>query len=378
MTRDRKEDSMSHVDEGTLHAYLDGELPSSERRDLEAHLTQCAACKERLAEERALFERASALLGSARPVERPAPPFERLRPTPKRSPWHIRTPVAWAASIMLALGLGYYLREPVTDQAVSGLVSQHAAPAAEEAKTQAQEPANADKLTSPVRQTQKSRALDTRANEVAAGVENASVDSLRRGEATSGVVASQPRVYLRGAAPAPPLADSIRLRDSALRLSEVVIDGAPAPAERDRARLEAAGARRDESRSVRNLVATTWPIISRGKAASLLGDKPVGVPGLATRTIRRSPGPDSTVVVEQALDSATVIQIFQRPATARSADSAGFSVDGNRVAREAAPAAAPAPTERLARFVGKLRVEISGPVSADSLNRLLEQVEPLP
>jgi hypothetical protein len=32
----------------------------------------------------------------------------------------------------------------------------------------------------------------------------------------------------------------------------------------------------------------------------------------------------------------------------------------------------------LARYVGRLRVEISGPVSTDSLNRLLEQVEPLP
>jgi hypothetical protein len=32
----------------------------------------------------------------------------------------------------------------------------------------------------------------------------------------------------------------------------------------------------------------------------------------------------------------------------------------------------------LARFVGKLRVEIGGAVSADSLNRLLEQVRPLP
>jgi len=37
-----------------------------------------------------------------------------------------------------------------------------------------------------------------------------------------------------------------------------------------------------------------------------------------------------------------------------------------------------AATDRLARFVGGLRVEISGPLSQDSLNRLLEQLKPLP
>jgi len=103
---------MSHVDEGTLHAYLDGELPSAERAALEAHLADCATCRASLAEERALLERASALLGSARPVERPAPPFEQLQRTPKPSPWRVRRAFAWAASIALALGLGYYLRNP--------------------------------------------------------------------------------------------------------------------------------------------------------------------------------------------------------------------------------------------------------------------------
>ena len=103
---------MSHADEGTLHAYLDGELPPAERGALEAHLAQCATCRASLAEERALLERASALLGAARPVERPAPPLEQLRRQPQRSPWRVRTSVAWAASIALALGVGYYLRSP--------------------------------------------------------------------------------------------------------------------------------------------------------------------------------------------------------------------------------------------------------------------------
>src|SRR6266702_7658635 len=66
MTRDGKEDSMSHVDEGTLHAYLDGELPTVERAAVERHIAECATCRANLAEERALLERATALLGAAR------------------------------------------------------------------------------------------------------------------------------------------------------------------------------------------------------------------------------------------------------------------------------------------------------------------------
>src|SRR2546428_5978460 len=90
MIQDWKEDSMSHVDEGTLHAYLDGELPSGERTALEAHLADCATCRANLTEERALRERATALLGSALPAERPAPPLEQLRREPQRSPWRVR------------------------------------------------------------------------------------------------------------------------------------------------------------------------------------------------------------------------------------------------------------------------------------------------
>ena len=34
---------MSHVDDGTLHAYLDGELAPVERARFEAHVAECAA-----------------------------------------------------------------------------------------------------------------------------------------------------------------------------------------------------------------------------------------------------------------------------------------------------------------------------------------------
>lgn len=343
MTQDWKEDSMSHVDEGTLHAYLDGELPSSERAALEAHLAQCAACRATLDDERALLERASALLESARPVERPAPPFAQLRRSPQRPLRRVRMPVAWAASIMLALGLGYYLRDPGKSaslatpplQPQSAVVAEDRA-ASPEAQTPAVERGGA----------QQERRAETRRRAAAPPAPPA---------AAAGAVALKSAPQLRNAAPA--------------------LEEAPARDAKDSLVLQGVAAVRGRA------VTTQWPIISRGAAASLLGTDPVGLPGLATRRIRRSPAPDATVVVEQALDSSTVIQIFQRPA-----NSPLYFVDGtplqqterDRAAREAAPAAAPAPADRLARFVGRLRVEIAGPLTPDSLNRLLEQVEPLP
>lgn len=332
--QDSKEDSMSHVDEGTLHAYLDGELPSTERAALEAHLAQCATCRATLTEERALLERASALLGSARPAERAAPPFEQIRRTPRRSPWHVRTPVAWAASITLALGIGYSLQSPdarvapATPSESVGMTRYSKAPEAP-------------------RREQETRRRDA-----------APTDELARLglESGAGAVAIKPQVALRNAAPTPAAAAPPSLRDS-LVLNEVIVT---------------TGARSNDVSALRGRAVTTeWQIISRGVAASLLGARPVGLPGLATRKIRRSPGADGTVVVEQALDSSTVIQIFQRPASAASSAEARL-MERDRSARDAAP------SDRLARFVGRLRVEIAGPLSPDSLNRLLEQVEPLP
>jgi hypothetical protein len=119
-----------------------------------------------------------------------------------------------------------------------------------------------------------------------------------------------------------------------------------------------------------------WPVIGRDPARQLLGTDPVGVPGLAVRETRRSPAGDSVVLVEQEIDPTTVIRLFQRRAE---------QVDvGRRVVIRGAPSAARAAapdargTERLARFVGSLRVEIAGPLTPDSLNKLLEQLKPIP
>jgi hypothetical protein len=117
---------MSHVDEGALHAYLDGaldEYPAAEARRVREHVETCAICAERLAEERRVRDDARAILDLAAPkVE--VPTFEELRAyvragQSKRVAFSRLYKMSWAASVVLALGTGWMIRgsriDPVND-----------------------------------------------------------------------------------------------------------------------------------------------------------------------------------------------------------------------------------------------------------------------
>jgi len=357
----KEEASMSHVDEGMLHAYLDGELPAEERSAVEVHLAQCEACRARLGEERALVERASALLGAVRPRERPVPPFEAIRRQPNRSPWRVRRSFAWAASIALALGFGYYLHDVGAYQAAA---PQDATPLAAVSESRA-----LDTVSSTQRDEHKASPTTTPAREeVAMRQRFARRDSVAPGRVVGGRVDSGSLKVATGSAlasaAAPHLADS----------APVVVNGVTASAvPRAEADRPAAAPAPSMQLTERVPSANTWPRIDRETAKDILGEDPVGLPDITTRTFRRSPDREGVVVVEQELDPRTTIQIFQQSPRARSSviDS---MVSGNyfshRNERERG--------DRLARYVGKLRVEIGGPVSVDSLNRLLDLVRPLP
>ncbi len=100
---------MRHLDEGRIHAWLDGALNDDEAAEAEAHVTTCAECRARVAEARGLLAGASRILSALDDVPGgvvPAP--ERIpeveRPTMRRR-W-VR-PMAWAiaAGLMLAVGV---------------------------------------------------------------------------------------------------------------------------------------------------------------------------------------------------------------------------------------------------------------------------------
>ncbi|CAN5804428.1 hypothetical protein BH23GEM9_BH23GEM9_16910 [soil metagenome] len=112
---------MPHVDEGILHAYLDGGLQSlsdagaipggATVADIETHLRSCVDCRSLLEAERAVRERAGIVLRDAAGVAADVPPFEMLTRTPatttsvRHRSW---VPMAWAASVMLAVGAGWW------------------------------------------------------------------------------------------------------------------------------------------------------------------------------------------------------------------------------------------------------------------------------
>jgi hypothetical protein len=118
---------MWHVDEGALHAYLDGaldEYPAVEARRVREHLETCAECADRLAEERRVRDEAQEILGLAAP-EVEVPTFEELRAyvraqQPARTIASVRLyRLSWAASVVLALGTGWLLRGGVPPTTLS-------------------------------------------------------------------------------------------------------------------------------------------------------------------------------------------------------------------------------------------------------------------
>lgn len=105
---------MQHVDEGILHAFLDGELSPAEVTELERHTSVCVPCRTALAEAREFHAESKSMI-LALDVDLPATRLA-TRPSPQPQPlprtgWTRRmTTLAWAASLIAAVGLGYSMR----------------------------------------------------------------------------------------------------------------------------------------------------------------------------------------------------------------------------------------------------------------------------
>lgn len=123
---------MQHLDDGTIHALLDGELTTEAAEALSEHVRYCAACADRLAEERLIqseAERMIAELDAPAPAaaEAPAPlGNEALEPPlapeqpkysgppvvliPERDYERSRIPrlLGWAATLIVAAGAGWF------------------------------------------------------------------------------------------------------------------------------------------------------------------------------------------------------------------------------------------------------------------------------
>jgi len=73
---------MSHLDEGTLHALLDGELDTHEVAEIQAHLGSCSSCGLRLREVKEFLSEADRLIASVNLDAAATPPPPRITPMP--------------------------------------------------------------------------------------------------------------------------------------------------------------------------------------------------------------------------------------------------------------------------------------------------------
>ena len=67
---------MQHLDEGTIHAWLDGQLPREEAAQVEAHVAECRQCADAVAEARGLIAASSRILTALDSVPREVVPKE--------------------------------------------------------------------------------------------------------------------------------------------------------------------------------------------------------------------------------------------------------------------------------------------------------------
>src|SRR5438876_2431016 len=351
---------MSHVDHGTLHAYLDGELPQAEARGVEAHVAECAGCRDRLEEERALIARADELLGLAAPPDRATPPFRAGDLKPPARLWsQVRLPLAWAATVMLALGIGMYFGRGATTRRREEAATNRPADVAVHAPPAARSMADTAVAAPPAVEPRRSQ----RARSTQAPMPTGAVALERENAARVDSVASVDVLQAERATPTA----------AVVTVSKAVPPAAPpAPA------------------------SATTPL-SIDSARILLGQDPVALPNVPILAMRREPGAGATIVVlEQALDSSTVIELRERVAAASGLVAVARDAAEERDAlRERAAAKR---VQRLADSIavspraqgkvgpersqavfqsGRLWVEISGPLTADSLSKLLEKVKPV-
>ena len=110
MIASTRHETMRHIPEEELHAYLDQALSRTQCVEIESHLATCTGCSEARDGIAALRDRTTALLATLAPARRFPPILDELRAeaaarTARRH--HARRTAVWAASVAAALALGW-------------------------------------------------------------------------------------------------------------------------------------------------------------------------------------------------------------------------------------------------------------------------------
>ncbi len=266
---------MPHVEEGQVHAYLDGECTAAERAALELHIQECVPCSILMEESAATKSLATQLVGELAPdVEAPAwqalldrvdegvddGPEERTVPMPRpQRAW--RRQLAWAATLVLAFTLGWHssqgfapnrsnltgevrLVEPVgggpNDQsAADPVASSSAAPPPVEgpAASSSSAPPSVEPRESPQRSLRAAKASPVPALDEAAAQQPTARELAADGSVDDDAAAAPPAPRSAVAQPAAAAAERLRrrARSEEVTTREALVGAAVAELEQDRA-----------------------------------------------------------------------------------------------------------------------------------------------
>ncbi|NIM51161.1 MAG: hypothetical protein GTN62_14575 [Gemmatimonadales bacterium] len=417
--------NMEHIPEGVLHAYLDGQLADAEaagaaeggreRQEIELHLAECAECRGRLEEAGRLRDRADAILSASGPVEVSPPPFEeivarsRVQATRRRVFRLNRvTALGWAATIVLAVGVGWIARGSLAfREAVAPEASSVAADTATPMLIQAADEELANEVAgTPTEDEARLRQSELAKSRIAAGVE-APV-------AAPAEVAAQPEPAVeRKFAEA-----DAREREEAQRLKEVAEadEPAPPPAAPVPQRIAVAGetrgvaaGRRDSIRRAREagdslalreqaraevvaqqvtvvgavaaadslamqdiaFAEATWLVVDQTTAREYLDGPIATIQGLPTLSYAVGTIEGRRAVrITQRLESGAALEVIQQEVTARPADAFRRRVE----ALEAAPAVALDSVASVSVKWGDYVITARAELAPDSLRALLARI----
>ncbi|HEX8358649.1 MAG TPA: carboxypeptidase-like regulatory domain-containing protein [Longimicrobium sp.] len=310
---------MQHVDEGRLHAWLDGELPDEERA-VERHLEDCEACRARADEERRIRAAASSILLGADPGEIA---MRRMVAVPAARRPRRWVAVGWAASVLLALGIGWVARpserEPV---AIAPAPAPRAPEAAQSATGTAPAPESvtqpapsnpaaqaapvATDFSAPAREEGAVQADAAPAREAAARVESAPAE-------VPAPVASVAVVPMPQAAPPPP----------------PPLPASPPPAARrarSAAEAQPSAAPPPPAAELANETVTLRGRVISAESGEALAGAQVSVPTLRARTVTRADGSYDLTLPAERLAGSETIQV-QATVVGRAAQSRVVAVE---------------------------------------------------
>ena len=335
---------MSHVDEGELVAYADGAYPADHpaAQRIVQHLSECADCRTRLAQHETLRGHAAAILAYATPASVRAPAFETLQQEPHPVRRRRSIPLAWAATIVLAAGLGWFGRG----------MWQYQPRAADTVSMQAEGPA----VPPSGLQTQTPGQMPQPAGRA---MQQAQVRS-GRGEPDPG---------------APPTSQRSARRQQRAELAEAAIE----EVETQKGRASGSVATSDMAMSGAQTAASPAapppaPVAAHAERPLALRQVQLShpvIPGLPVKSVITE---GDTTIIEQTLPDGKMIQLTIMAATTEMREAAK-SRAASDVARESTAGAAAAMPGHVTVTVGSRVIRLQGAVSSDSLRALARQIK---